>query len=430
MEKQVQIRKVLVVLSPDRVQPDNPSGSILIKRAIDLARATGCELELFHVCFDSLIDYQVFTSDEDRQLQREAITSRDATLLAEMAARLADEGVIVSHEVRWDFPRTDAILRKIEQSQPDIVMKQSREHSYVLGITSNTDWDLARRSPVHVWLVSEETTAINKIVAAVGNQPGNVSDITTAADYELFRAATSVADGFDVTIYPVNAYQAAGSHAYLVSAGAVAPPVPTMTVDREMHAKQVERHKSAVQGIARYFHVDSANVRVREGHPSEVISSVAAELHADLVVMGARSISRLERIVRSVTVEPVMAEAKCDILVVRDDDSRESIPHVRSSDSVRGVPKYDVEQAVVDPQAAFRSPREVAEMNEISIDFRRRILQAWEYDVRAGLAEENEGGRVHDSNPDALEDIRRAQAQLDELGRSRDPQMHLSIASR
>jgi hypothetical protein len=69
-------------------------------------------------------------------------------------------------------------------------------------------------------------------------------------------------------------------------------------------------------------------------------------------------------------------------------------------------------------------------MNEISIDFRRRILQAWEYDVRAGLAEENEGGPVHDTNPDALEDIRRAQARLDELGKSRDPQMQLSIASR
>lgn len=429
MHKPTEPRKVLVVLSPDLVRPDSPADSTLIRRAVEMAKATGCELELFHACFDSLIDYQVFTSDDDRQLQRDAIASRDATLLAEMAARISGEGVKVSHEVRWDHPRTDAILRKIAESCPDIVMKQSREHSYLLGLSSNTDWDLARRSPVHVWLVSDETESISKIIAAIGNQPGNVTDITTAADYELFRAAGTLAKGFDARIYPVNAYQAVGTHAYLVSSGAVAPPVPAAMVDRDTIAKQLRQHESAIQAMAQYFHVNTDNVRVREGHPSEVISGVASEISADLIVMGARSISRLERVVRSVTVEPVMADAGCDIFVVRDEDSRDSIPESRD-DSARGVPRYDVERAVVDPQSAFRSPAEVAGMRDVSIDLRRRILQAWEYDIRAGLAEENEGGPVRETNPDALDEIRRALARLDELGKSQDPQLQLSIASR
>ena len=429
MEKPTELTKVLVVLSPDLVRPDNPAESTLIRRAVDLAKATGCELELFHSCFDSLIDYQVFTSAEDRQLQRDAITSRDATLLAEMATRIADEGVKVTHEARWDHPRTDAILRKIAASRPDIVMKQAREHSYLLGLSSNTDWDLARRSPVHVWLVSDETKSIGKIVAAIGNQPGNVADITTAADYDLFRAAGAIAKGFDAKIYPVNAYQSVGTHAYLVSAGAVAPPVPAATVDKKTLAKQLDRHESAIQAMAQYFHVDTDNVRVREGHPSEVISGVASDLSADLIVMGARSISRLERFVRAVTVEPVMADAGCDILVVRDDDSPDSIPEARD-DSSRGVPRYDVEKAVVDPQSTFRSPDEVAAMSDISVEFRKRILQAWEYDIRAGLQEENEGGPVHDIDPNALDEIQRAQDWLNQLGKTQDPQLHLSIASR
>lgn len=429
MTNHTELAKVLVVLSPDLIRPDDPADSVLISRAIDLAKATGCELELFHACFDSLVDYQVFTSEDERRKQREAITDRDATLLAEMATRLSDEGVKVSHEVRWDYPRTDAILRKIAESQPDMVMKQSREHSYLLGITSNTDWDLARRSPVHVWLVSDKTTSMNRIVAAVGNQPGDVTDITTAADYELFRTAGTVARGFGARIFPVNAFQTVGTHAYLVSAGAVAPPVPALSADRQMMAKQLERHESAVQALAQYFHIDADNVRVREGHPSEVITSVASELDADLIVMGARSMSRLERMVRSVTVEPVMADADCDILVVRDEDKRNTVASVRKP-TVRGVPRYDVEKAVVDPQNTFHSPADVAEMTEISVDLRHRILQAWEYDIRAALAEENEGGPVRDVDAGALNDIREARARLHELGKTQDPQLHLSIASK
>jgi nucleotide-binding universal stress UspA family protein len=422
--------KVLVVLSPDLIRPDEPAESVLINRAIELAKATGCRLELFHACFDSLIDYHVFTSDDERRQQREAITNRDATLLAEMATRLSsDEGINVSHEVRWDYPRTDAILRKITETKPDIVMKHSREHSYLLGISSNTDWDLARRSPVHVWLVSDKTKAISRIVAAVGNQPGDITDITTAADYDLFRTAGSIARGFGAKIFPVNAFQTVGGHAYLVSAGAVAPPAPALSVNRQMLAKQLERHESAVQAFAQYFQIDADNVRVREGHPSEVITSVASELDADLIVMGARSMSRLERMVRSVTVEPVLAEAECDILIVRDDDKRSGAAVARKA-PVRGVPKYDVEKAVVAPQETFRSPGEVAEMTEISVDLRHRILQAWEYDVRAALAEENEGGPARDVDANAIDEIRDARARLEDLGKTQDPQMQLSIASK
>ena len=44
--------------------------------------------------------------------------------------RLKDEGVNVRYDVRWDYPRVDAILRKTARADPDLVMKQSREHSF------------------------------------------------------------------------------------------------------------------------------------------------------------------------------------------------------------------------------------------------------------------------------------------------------------
>jgi hypothetical protein len=186
----------------------------------------------------------------------------------------------------------------------------------------------------------------------------------------------------------------------------------------------------AVNALAQYFQIDTDNVHVREGYPSEVVTNVAAELDAGMIVMGARSISRLERMIRSVTVELVMADAKCDVLIVRDDDDQMAAASA-AADAVCGVRKYDLEKAIIDPRAVFRSPLDVTGMHDISFELRQRILQAWEYDIRAELAAENEGGVVHDLDANALDEIRKAKRLLDgNQHDSRSGQMSLSIAFR
>jgi hypothetical protein len=47
-------------------------------------------------------------------------------------------------------------------------------------------------------------------------------------------------------------------------------------------------------------------------------------------------------------------------------------------------------------------------MDEVSIALRKRILQAWEYDLRAEMIAENEGGSPREIDVDALDDIRSA----------------------
>jgi universal stress protein E len=206
MVHEVKIKRALVVLSPDLIKPDMPLKSALLERAVALAKITGCKLELFQVCYDGSLDFQLLGPGSNLQQRQRELTDRDATQLAEIATRLRQENVEVSYEVRWDHPRTDAILRKIAQSGADVVMKQAREHSFVLGITSNTDWDLVRRSPVHVWLVNDERADINRLVAAVGNRVGDNVDVTTGSDHKIMRTARRIADTFKAEVFPVNAY--------------------------------------------------------------------------------------------------------------------------------------------------------------------------------------------------------------------------------
>ncbi len=291
------IEKILVVLSPDLIRPDKPEQSPLLQRAVSLAKITGCELELFHICFDGALEHQLFVPEADRERQREQLTDQDATVLAEMATRLKSESITVRHEVRWDSPRTDAILRKIAQAKPDIVMKQAREHSFVLGITSNTDWDLARLSPAPVWLVDDKVEDIARIMAAVGNTFGDPGDITTAADYGLLRMAGVIGDAFRAAIYPINAYQVPESQSPITGVEGAVAPTASADEQNRLRTQIVKQHSGSVKALAQFFHIAKDNVHIREGHPNKVIPEVAESIGADLIVMGANSIGRLERLV-------------------------------------------------------------------------------------------------------------------------------------
>lgn len=410
MTEKLNIRSALVVLSPDLVRPDKPSRSALLRRAVELARVTGCRLELFHVIYDGSLDDQLFLSNEDSARQRKELLDREATQVSEVAARLRREGVDVGHEVRWGAPRTDAILGKISEAKPDVVMKQSREHSYFLGLTTNTDWELARRSPANVWLVSDEVDKIDRIVAAVGSQLVRPENITSAGDYDLFRAATTVADAFDAEIYPVNAFQVPRTGGMVGGAGGTVMPAEAEVEILRTREAVIKQHSDIVDAFAQYFDVPRENVHLSEGPPTDVIPAITNALEADLLVMGASSITRLERLIGSVTVEPVLADTRCDVLIVREPD-RGVLPQVARKPEV-GEPTFSLEMAISKPQDTFRSPQELAGRSEISIDLRDRILQAWEYDIRAQMNEENEGGPVSEVDVNALKDIAAARALL------------------
>jgi hypothetical protein len=151
------------------------------------------------------------------------------------------------------------------------------------------------------------------------------------------------------------------------------------------------------------FDIPVNHVRIREGRPDAVVPEVAEELRADLIVLGARNIGRLERLVGQVTVEPVMSRTRGDVFIVRDSEPP-TLPEA-ATQPVQGKPTFSLDQAIVDPEESFDSPQEVASLSEVSIDMRKRILQAWEYDIRAEMATENEGGTTGDIAVNDLEDI-------------------------
>lgn len=416
--KPAELKRVLVVLSPDLVSPEAPKESKLVTKAIALAKATGCELEFFHVTEDESLNAGFFADDDEVLRERRKRVDEATTLMAELVLRLNTEGVTIKHDTRWDSPRTDAILRKINQSQPDLVMKQSREHGYVMGLSSNTDWDLIRQSPAHVWFVTDDgRDAVSNIVTAVGSSTDD-DEIIAAADYSVFEFAHLIANGFNAENTPVHAYQApvglSTYAAYAPEFGGIAYPPSSVANDigtaHDVRRQIARKHGRSIVAFAKYFHIDPTNVRIAEGRPHDVLADAASQVNADVIVMAARNLSRWERWSQSVTAEPLLADTPCDVVFVKD-DSGDSVP-MPEARPVQGVPAYDLAKAIMDPAQAFGSPKDLAEASEISIELRNRILEIWKQDIRAQMAEEDEGGPIRVSHADLLKAISIAQSEL------------------
>lgn len=174
------LNRILVVMSPARITPEEFTESPLLIHAVMLAKANECNLELFHLCGNASLKKRILDSSQAIDDERQKIADHAATQLAEIGIQiqLKEEGVKATQDVRWDRPRTDAIMRKINQSQPDLVMKESEDQGYIMSMVRNIDWELMRQSPVPVWFDKDGSDA------NVPVQPQNAKHGTPAFDLE------------------------------------------------------------------------------------------------------------------------------------------------------------------------------------------------------------------------------------------------------
>lgn len=326
-----EIERVLVVISPDLVQPGSPEKSPLLTRALLLASETGCDLELFHVCYDEAGPASRFRDEDEIQLQQKKLfdlEKKQMIKLAEnmlMSENLRREDVNVTHDTRWESQRSAAILQKIADFQPDLLIKQSRDHNYLLGIASNTDWELIRQSSAHLWFVAEKQfDSVDGLIAAVGtNGDVDVDEIFGDADYDVLRMANLIGGIFKAHIVPVHAFQTpAGWGTYAAYApvfGADSNPIEAGFLDTKQQLQQAAKdHGEHIEAFAKYFQIEPSSIRLALGHPSDVIAATASEENAQLIVMAARNLSRWERFRETTTAEKVLSKTLCDVLFVKD----------------------------------------------------------------------------------------------------------------
>jgi universal stress protein E len=310
--------RILAVLDPTtEAQP-------ALAKAATLARRSGATLELFICDFDpSLSGQPFFDTDKLRHLREEFVAER-LEYLEDAAEDLRAEGLAVETHVHWDNPTYRGIVRRVEESSPDLVVKDTHYHTVLRRtLFTNTDWSLIRTCPAPLLLAkAREWPDTPRVLAAL--DPGHVGDKPAELDHDILEWSELVAARMGGEVHAVHAFFPAA----LLAATATLAGMPLASGMTSAEIVEAERKRIAAQldGIVGAHQLPAQRVHLEQGAAAEVLPRMADQLSAALVVMGVVSRSRLQEVFVGSTAERVLDRIGCDVLVVKPADFTEKLP--------------------------------------------------------------------------------------------------------
>jgi len=292
-------------------------------KAARLARRCGAALELFICDSDPALAGEFFFDASVLHRLRAEFLAERKEQLEEIAEPLRQTGLDVSTHVHWDNPLHEGILRRIEECEPDLVCKDTHYHSVVRrALFTNTDWQLVRSCPVPLLLCRTGDWAPRpRLLAAL--DPGHHGDKPAALDHDIVAAAQLLARHLDGEVEAVHVFFPA---ALLAATSIDGLPLPAEPSGVSLIEAERERLSGLMHEIAQAHGLDASAVRVVQGAAAERLPMLATERHADLLVMGAVSRSRLREFFVGSTAERVLDRLPCDVLVIKSVDFCQHLP--------------------------------------------------------------------------------------------------------
>jgi len=300
------IRKILIaVKNPDaRRQPG-------VDKAVHIAKRLGASVELFNaISTPVFLELEPLNGHSLAAIKREALELRGSRL-EKLAARARKHGVKATSTVEWDFPPHEAIVRRAQRTEADLIVAEChagrRLKPWLLHLT---DWELLRVSPLPVLLLKNgrrwrEPTVLAAVDPSHAHaKPARLDSAIVAEAARFTRALRGSLEVMHAN-FPSGFGFAVGEPAIDAMALAAA------------YDQQKERSRLEFAAFADQARIPRASRHLVDSDPLFAIPHVARKLGADLVVMGALSRSGLKRVFIGNTAERVLDDLPCDVLVVK-----------------------------------------------------------------------------------------------------------------
>ena len=279
-----------------------------LAKAIQVARAYGAKLELFHALNDPMFIELTELGDNSVDRLRERVEEEVRIPLARLCKVALKHGVQAESAVEWDYPPHEAIVRRALKIGAALIIaechKGGRTRPWLIHLT---DWELLRLSPMPVLLLKNGKPYRRPLTLAAVD-PAHAHDKPSKLDARILSAATHLSKGLRGTLHIV--------HANYPSIVGLKP-----RTDRAWSTFSYEELQKQESEAFEIFRANAAIPRTRahlvEGNPTREIPRVADKLGAAIVVMGAVSRSGLERLFIGNTAERVLGALNCDVLVVK-----------------------------------------------------------------------------------------------------------------
>ena len=296
-------KTILVVVDP--TCEEQPA----VEHAAVVAKSAGADLELFICDYDPEIDAGIVSTVYIDQPAKENLMGILKDKMEALAAPLRESGLNVSVDVHWDHPLDEGIVRKIVESEPWMVFKDTHHHNVLKRtVLSNTDWHLIRQCPVPLYLVNPGLPANPKVYAAV--DPVHEHDKPASLDHAIVKLAEEVTGYLNGELHVVHTYAVPNSLVALEG-------VPATNIFESIETE----HRDALTKFLSAYSIPESNVHFVEGLPQEKLPELTSEPDCALIVMGAVSRRGLDRIFIGSTAERTLDRLACDLLIVKPQSS-------------------------------------------------------------------------------------------------------------
>jgi nucleotide-binding universal stress UspA family protein len=161
------IRRILVAVK----EPAARATPAAVNKAVQLARALGARLELFHALTAPIYADTFIYGDRSFSDVTARCSSRPLTRLERLATRLKGHGrqrrLKISVAAEWDSPAYEAIIRRAQTSKADLIVAERHAGRHIAAALLHlNDWELLRLSPVPVLLVKSPRVYDRPVVLA------------------------------------------------------------------------------------------------------------------------------------------------------------------------------------------------------------------------------------------------------------------------
>ena len=303
------LRRILVAIADLHVTQGN-----VLRRAAALARATGARIELFHAVTAPVIQSRPLGR---RRVEVQLSIEHSVRVAREKLERLARSKVLqgcqVTSTATWDKPAHEAIVRRAIEVGADLIVNGTRTRGFANRLVlRHTDWELVRHSPIPLLLVKSNRLKLSgkpAILAAI--DPLHANEKPARLDEQILDVADGMATILKGALHAVHAYMPLSVS---LAAGIGEPIVwNTATLDADYTRQVSKRFARTLRATG----IPTSRRHLRIGSTAHELAMCAAQIRATLVVMGAVSRTRLERLFIGSTAEQVLDDLTCDVLIIR-----------------------------------------------------------------------------------------------------------------
>ena len=213
------------------------------------------------------------------------------------------------------------VIRSVLRNEYDLVIKAAENPDFMQRLFGSVDMHLLRKCPCPVWLMKlPEKSKYDCVVAPVDFDPLQIAASEQAFNNEILDRASVLALTDGASLHLVHAWEAFAERAMLAH-GAISNENVTAHVQ-----KQASMRQKALYGLGEMLRSRigtdsydklSLNFHLVKGPAKKVIAPFAAELRADLVVMGTVARTGISGLIIGNTAEAILNQLDCSVLAIK-----------------------------------------------------------------------------------------------------------------